>query len=201
MTQDIIHDTTVSFIRANERNLQLAFQVEKAMPVVREKLIKDFFECVKQHVEKQLIEKVETIERWEIKAEDTKALCVRKNDWEQQLKVGKYSNSNAWWGIRLLSKMPGWKHASIGIVNIGEIPDGQKKQISEKFHECIGICNERGPHIWCFLEDELENFESLDFLKKMMNDEDEEREEIIKDLADKLANLAVAVDEVLSNSG
>ena len=200
MTQDIIHDTTVSFIRANERNLQLAFQVEKAMLTVREKLIKDFFECVKEHVEKQLVEKVETIERWEIKVEDTKGLLIRKNDWER-LKGGEYSSSNAWWGIRLLSKMSGWKHANISVANIKGIPDGQKKQISEKFHECIGIYNERGPHIWRFLEDELKNFESLDFLKKMINDKDEEREEITKDLADKLAKLALAIDGVLSNSG
>ncbi|MDE0157198.1 MAG: hypothetical protein OXS28_16565 [Gammaproteobacteria bacterium] len=199
MTQDIIHDTTVSFIRANERNLQLAFQVEKAMPVVREKLIKDFFECVKKHVEKQLTEKVETIERWEIKVEDTKGLFVRKKDWGKQLKVGKYSNSNDWWGIRLLSKTSGWKQANISVANIESILDGQKKRFREKFHECIGICNEGGPHMWRFLE--FEDFESLDFLKKMMNDKDEEREKIIKDLADKLAKLAVAVDKVLSNSG
>ena len=192
MTQEIILDTTKSFIRNNEKNLQLALQVEKAMSIVREELIKEFFECI----EKQLKEKLETTEKWEIRATGTQGLWIRKNNWER-LKVGKYSKD--WWGIRLLPKGRGWAHASISVANIEKISDDQKKQISRKFYECIGSCQEGGPHIWQYFEDELEDFQSCEFLKKMITKE--KQGEIVKDLTEKLAELAEAVDRVFSNSG
>ena len=189
MTPDIILDTTVKFIRANERNLQLAFQVEKALLELRPELIKEFFKCV----EKQLKEKVETTEGWEIRATDTSGLWIRKRHWEQ-LKVGKYSED--WWGIRLLPKKPSWPHPSISVANIKEIPDDLKEQICLKFRKYIGECQAGGPYIWRYLKDEREDFKSFDFLKKMIDEKEQGR--IVKDMTEKLAELAVAVDGILS---
>ena len=191
MTQDIILDTTVRVIRANERHLQLAFQVEKAMPVVREELIKEFFECV----EKQLKEKVETTEGWEIRATGTEGLWMRKKSWDR-LKVREH-NVDGWWGISLYREEgdSSW----IGVANIEKTPEEVKKQIRDKFREYIGEPDTDEQYIWHYLEGDLSDLTDLNFLKKMVNDE--KREEITKDMADKLAKLAVAVDEALSNSG
>ena len=122
MTRDIIMDTTVSFIRANERNLELAFEVENALPEVRTELIEEFFKCV----EKQLKENVETKEEWEI-ITTGEGLWLRKNKkhW-RQLKVGYYSED--WWGIRLLPEGEGWTYPSISVakVTIAIIRNGRK---------------------------------------------------------------------------
>ena len=188
MTRDIIMDTTVSFIKANERNLELAFEVEKALPEARKELIEEFFKCV----EKQLKENVETIEEWEIRATG-EGLWIRKKHWTQ-LKVGNYSED--WWGIRLLPKIPFWPHSSISVANIEEISDDVKEQIRNEFSNYIGEYQADGPYIWQYLKD-AKGFASLDFLKKMVNDK--EREEITKDMADKLAKLAKAVDKAFNN--
>ena len=190
MTQDIILDTTVRFIRASERNLQLAFHVVEALPEVRTELISDFFECV----EKQLKETVETTEGWEIRAIRSEGLWMGKKSWGR-LKVGDYSED--WWGIRLLSKGDGWAYPSISVANIEKTPKNVKEQIREQFRNSIGKPETEGAYIYHYLKDDLPDLNSLDFLKKMVNDK--EREEITKDMADKLAKLAKVVDKALRN--
>ena len=175
---------TVGFIKANERNLELAFHVEEAMPVVRTELIKEFFICV----EKQLTENVAAEEEWEIRAIGTKGLWIRKKHWER-LKVGE-----DWWGISF-SHNEGY--SSINVADISEISDSVKEKVEREFRKSIGKPKTEGPYICHYLKDDLSDLNGLDFLKKMVNDE--EREAITKDLADKLAKLADAVDRVLSN--
>ena len=195
MTQDIILDTTVRFIRASERNLQLAFHVVEALPKVRTELISDFFECV----EKQLKETVETTEGWEIRATGTEGLWIRKRHWEQ-LKVEE--DSDEWWGIFLSSEWDDKKLSSspyISVGNIEKILPSVKEKVESEFHESIGEPETDGQYIYHYLEGDLSNLGDLNFLKKMVNDK--EREKITKDMADKLAKLANAVDGVLSNSG
>ena len=46
MTEDVIVDVTADFIRSSEKNLTLAFQVERAMPSVREHFVKIALEAV-----------------------------------------------------------------------------------------------------------------------------------------------------------
>lgn len=191
MTQDIILETTVSFIRANERNLQLAFQVEKALPEVRAELIKEFFECT----EKQLRENVEAEEEWEIRVIDMESLWIRKTHWE---KLKHKEDSEDWWGVGLTYESE--KYSYITVTDISEIPE-LREQIKDNFCKFIGEPYDESheSEIYYYLEDELPDLNGLDFLKKMVNDK--EREKITKDLADKLAKLAVAVDGIISNSG
>ena len=134
MTQNMIVETTANFIRANEKNLQLAFQVEKAMPVVREELIKGFFECVK----KQLTEIVGATQGWEIQAIGTEGLWVCKSNWERLKPDSDPNWYPHWWGIRLLTKRPDWPHASISVANVKEIAGDKRKQIEDKFRKCVG---------------------------------------------------------------
>ena len=199
MTQDIILDTTVRFIRASERNLQLAFHVVEALPKVPTELISDFFECV----EKQLKETVETTEGWEIRVTGTEGLWIRKRHWEQ-LKVEE--DSDEWWGIFLSSEWDDKKLSSspyISVGNIEKILPSVKEKVESEFHESIGEPEtektEEGVYLVHYLEGDLSDLDDLNFLKKMVNDKD--REEITQDMADKLAKLADTVDRVLSNSG
>ena len=193
MTQDIILDTTVRFIRASERNLQLAFHVEEALPEVRTELISDFFECV----EKQLKETVETTEGWEIRATGTEGLWIRKRHWEQ-LKVEE--DSEDWWGVILLSEWDDKKSSSspsISLANIEKISHSVKEKVESEFRESIGEPKTEGQYLCHYLEGDLSDLDDLNFLKKMVNDK--EREEITKDMADKLAKLAKVVDKALRN--
>lgn len=181
MKRDIITDTTVNFIRANESNLKLAFQVEKALLVVRAEL---FLE----RVEKQLKETVEATEGWEIKATDAEGLWMRKKSWDQ-LKVGE--DSRGWWGICL--ELDDGGYPCISVTNIERTTENVKKQISSAFPNSLGEPETDEQYIWVYLKDDIESF-----LEKMKDEE--EQQKIIKDMTDKLAKLAVAVDGVLSNS-
>lgn len=182
MTRDKILNTTVEFIRASERRLELAFQVEKALPEVRSELIKEFFECV----EKQL---VETTEEWEIRATGTdEGFCMRKKSWDR-LKVRGLSED--WMGICLSSDEQYYPY--ISVENIKKTPKHVKEQIRKKFCK-IDEPDDDEQHMWVYLTDDIE-----DFLKKMTNEE--ERREIVKDKTKKLLELVRAVDGVLSNSG
>ena len=181
MTQDIILDTTVRFIRASERNLQLAFHVEKALPVVRTELIKEFFVCI----EKQLKENVGAEEEWEIKAIGTEGLWIRNTHWEQ------LKDSEDWWGISI-SYEKGCP--SINVADISKI-NSVKKKVEREFRKSIGEPEIEGPYIFHYLEDDIPDLKGLDFLKKMVKDE--AREEIVKDMADKLTKLAEVVDKAL----
>ena len=188
MTQDIIHDTTVRFIRASERNLQLAFLVEEALPEVRTELIKEFFKCV----EKQLKQKIEAAEGWEIRATGTEGLWMRKKSWVR-LKV----SGDDWWGIYLFQDEKNDPY--IGVASIKKTSKEEKDQIREQFRNLMGAPETQQTEIYHYLKDDLPDMNGLDFLEKMVNDG--AREKIVNNMADKLHKLADAVDRVLSNSG
>ena len=195
MTQDIILDTTVEFIRANETNLQLAFQVEKALPEVRTELIKEFFKCV----EKQLKENLDTKKGWEIRVKGVEVLSIRKPSWTQLI-VGEVSSED-WWGVGLYPYEGEYVgYLVISVYNIKKISKNVRNQIEIKFSNSINqprVSNEK--EIWNYLENDREDVGSLDFLKKIIDEK--KREEIVKSIAEKLAELAMGVDGVLSNSG
>lgn len=195
MTQDIILDTTVEFIRANETNLQLAFQVEKAVPRIRTELIKKFFKCV----EKQLKENLDTKKGWEIRVRGVEVLWICKPSWKQLI-VGEVSSEDGW-GVRLYPYRGEYVGSLvIGVYNIEKISENVINQIKLKFSNSINqprVSNEK--EIWNYLENDREDVGSLDFLKKIIDEK--KREETVKSIAEKLAELAVGVDGVLSNSG
>ena len=89
------------------------------------------------------------------------------------------------------------------MANIEKISHCVKEKVESEFRESIGEPEtektEEGEYLVHYLEGDLSDLDDLNFLKKMVNDND--REEITKDMADKLAKLADTVDRVLSNSG
>ena len=50
MNEDLVVRTTVDFIRSSSKNLDLALQIEEAIPRLKEELIKEFLESVKSAV-------------------------------------------------------------------------------------------------------------------------------------------------------
>ena len=48
MTEDVILDVTADFVRSSKTNLKLALQVERAMPQVRENLVRTALEAVEE---------------------------------------------------------------------------------------------------------------------------------------------------------
>lgn len=194
MTQDIILKTTVEFIRDNERNLQLAFQVEKALPEVRTELIKEFFKCV----EKQLKENLDTKKGWEIRAKGAEVLWIRKPYWKK-LRVGEVSSED-WWGIILYPYNGDYEgYLVLSLTNIKNISEDVKKQIMGEFSKSKIDPKSDGQEIWNYLQNDLEDVGSLEFLKKIIDEK--KRKEIVKSIAEKVTELAERVDGVLSNSG
>ena len=106
MTLDIILDTTVRFIRAKWRKPTTGFSYRRSTTLKSEtELIKEFFKCVKQHVEIQLKEKVEADGTdGRLGSIGTEVLWIRKT------RLGTTEShrqiANVWWGIQfLLSRM------------------------------------------------------------------------------------------------
>ena len=190
MTKNIILDTTVKFIRDNEQYLELAFLVEEALPIVRKERIKDFFKCV----EKQLKKNLDTKKGWEIRATDHRHLRIHKPCWEQ-LRSGEVPNEG-WGGISLY---PYNKSLVISVKNIENISEDVKQQIMDNFRNSINQPKvSEKQEIWNHPQNNLGDVSCLDLLKKMI-DEKEQRK-IVEDMTEKLAELAEAVDGVLSNS-
>ena len=77
MAQDIIVDTTMKFIMSDEKNLALALQVEKAMPHVKEELIKGVRDGVKNRLEEKNKNK-----DWEVvPSTDENVFALQRKDW------------------------------------------------------------------------------------------------------------------------
>lgn len=191
MTRDKILNTTVEFIRASERRLELAFHVEKALPEVRTELIKEFLECV----EKQLINELKAAKGWEIGATGTEGLWIHKESWSQ-LKVREHSEDE-WRGIMLYEEDGDYPY--ISVISIKGTSKKVQEQIKKQFRNCTGREPViEGQEIWVRLNDDIEYFKSFDFLKGMIDEK--EQGKIVGDMTKKLAELARAVDRVLSNT-
>ena len=79
MAQDVIVDTTKEFIKSNEKYLSLALQVEKAMPLVKQELIKGVIESARK-----CLEEWREKENWEVfqPFDQDVYLGLRKKAWD-----------------------------------------------------------------------------------------------------------------------
>ena len=86
MGQDLIVKTTMNFIMSDEKYLGLALQVEKAMPHVRKKLLKEVKEGIKNRLEQW-----DENKNWEvISGTDENVFVLQRKNWPEGTEIDLY---------------------------------------------------------------------------------------------------------------
>ena len=196
--QNIIVDTTVKFIRADEKYLSLALEVEKALPAVREALIKETLECVESDLNRRLSGTGDASEKWHVQViikPDKKIppfLRVCKKHWLQQ-KMKEHKNGS-YWGVLLCVPVTGGR-AWISVADISEMSDTSKEKIRASVESCVGGSRKDQGERFNYLQNDLSDWTGAAFMKKAIKEK--KRKKIAYGLAGKLEELAREVDKIL----
>ena len=197
MTQNIIVDTTVKFIRADEKYLSLALEVEKAVAAIREALIKETLECVESDLNRRLSGTGDASEKWDVRVikPDEKSLFLQvcKKHWLQQ-KMKRTQKHTSYWGVLLVVPVTGgW--AWISVADISEMSDTSKEKIRASVESCVGGSRKDQGERFNYLQNDLSNWTGAAFMKKAIKEK--KRKKIAYGLAGKLEELAREVDKIL----
>lgn len=164
MSEDVIRDVTADFIQSNKTNLELALNVEKAMPHVRQHLV---------GVALDAVEKKFSRTEWRIERSATQELM----DKNANLVLSRYAwttNQSAA-AIWLWSPQKNWMSVQIGLYFTGQF--SQEVQLIEqrvvlplkssgfKFED-----TEDEPGVYKFLDAELRDWSSERFLIRLLED-------------------------------
>lgn len=169
MARDVIVETAIDFILANDgKYLDLALQVEKAVPQVREKLIKGVMESAQKRLEKWR-EK----ENWTVSPIYGNWLILRKKEWDEKNNLG-------------------WDTGVVIVENRLKVhlPDNTDvDNFKVEFEKRIG--GERTTK-WKYLVEQPYDLSSEENLKRLMK-----KDEVACELAEKMKYWAKKVDETV----
>ena len=163
MTEDVILDVTADFVRSSKTNLKLALQVERAMPQVREHLVKVTLEAVKESFPRS---------EWSIDqpaSQDVMAkeasLVFRREGW-----IANQGDAAIWLG----TNYPRWTDVWIGLYFAGQC--SEKLQPIEQTVAPLtnnGFrfdASEDQPGVWKHLDGELRDWSGERFLTRILED-------------------------------
>ena len=163
MTEDVILDVTADFVRSSKTNLKLALQVERAMPYVREHLVRAALEAVEECFPRT---------EWSIDRSATQdvmakgaSLVLRRTAWRTN-----QSAAAIWLG----TKQSCWKDVWIGLYFAGQ--SSQKVQLIEQTVAPLtrsGFtfeASEDEPGVWKSLDAELRDWSGERFLTRLLED-------------------------------
>ncbi len=163
MTEDVILDVTAEFIRSSKTNLKLALQVERAMPHVREHLIKAALEAIEE-----CFPRTEwTIDRSKMQDAMAKraSLMLRREGWTTN-----QSDAAIWLG----TSQPCWRDVWIGLYF-----DGRSSRKVRHIEQTVAPLTNRGfwfevsdgqPGVWKSLDAELRDWSGERFLTRLLED-------------------------------
>ena len=161
MTEDVILDVTADFIRSSKTNLKLALQVERAMPYVREHLVRAALEALEE-----CFPRTEwTIDRsatQDVMAKEA-SLVFRREGW-----IANQGDAAIWLG----TNQPCWKDVWIGLYFAGQ--SSQKVRPIEQ--TVTPLTNRRfkfeasadQPGVWKHLDGELRDWSGERFLTRIL---------------------------------
>ena len=182
MAQDVSVDTTMKFILSDEKNLDLALQVEKAMPYVQEKLIKGVTEDAKKRLEEWCKN-----EEWEVVSlNDDISFILQRKGWPKQ---------NEEWevGVTSLHNSDSRPRRNCLKVHLPDATDVYK--FKSKFEELIGQRTKKHTVRNSSLIEQQQCLEwTEENLKKAMR-----KDEMASDLAEKMKEWALAVDTAVGD--
>ena len=163
MTEDVILDVTAYFIRSSKTNLKLALQVERAMPHVREHLVRAALEAV---------EECFPLSEWSIDRPATQdvmakeaSLVLRREGW-----IANQGDAAIWLGTNYL----GWTDVWIGLYFAG-----QSSQMLQPIEQTVAPLTNSGfrfdasedqPSVWKHLDGELRDWSGERFLTRVLKD-------------------------------
>ncbi|MCY4050244.1 MAG: hypothetical protein OXF60_01970 [Gammaproteobacteria bacterium] len=181
MTKDVILDETADYIQQSEKNLELALQIERALPIVRKKLIVNVLDAIKKNFPQEV---------WSI--EDSQSNMMDRN---ASLILKKRSKNEDQARIILGSDPAGWSRVWIGCDFGGESKYRDFKQDKVERLNNRGF-KDRSPKIGFFkyYNDELKNWSEMSFLKIAMGDDDEVSK-IASEISDNLKDISKIVDD------
>ena len=188
MTRDVIVKTTMEFIVADRRHLSLAFKVEEAVPLIRQKAVDTVLKRVQRRVREELGR-----EDWHIDLiigtrQRAQAVRVKNKSWPDKLS----SSYQGWRGVRLMvNNGTGWTYANFSVTPFRELEAAQVRRIFRT--RDIGKPETAKDIVYCRLPGNLKDWNGEQFVFKALKEPDE----IVGNLAASLARLAQKVDEAV----
>ena len=169
MSNDVILDATVKFIMEDVEHLNLAFRVEEAMPHVRETLVREVLDDIKEHFSGG---------EWKIFPWANKEqLTLREQSWPESIE-------HDLTGIELGSDRSGWGKVYVGLhISDNVLKKIEKEQnLSKKLNELKTYKDLEWPLHWKYLCGELEDWRGEKFLERAL----QSTEKIVSEVTDQL---------------
>lgn len=163
VTEDVILDVTADFIRSSKTNLKLALQVERAMPHVREHLVRAVLEAVEECFPRT---------EWSIDRSAMQDVMAKKGSWVLRREGWKTNQGDA--AIWLGTNYPSWTDVWIGLYFAG-----QSSQKLQPIEQTVAPLTNRGfrfeasedlPGVWKSLDGVLRNWSGERFLTRILED-------------------------------
>lgn len=205
MTSDIICDATVKYIIDSEQHLDLAFCVERAMPIVRKRLVEKVVKDVEEKFSESDCWRVVSTDYGNVMETHRSLIVLRKNGWYE------HGNKDPRTGIHLSSD----KNFSAPYICL----HSHESYIDEKGEDIVGRFGEFNKYrrhkrtderprevrlregiMWKYAESgDWQSWQSKDFFKWAANSE--KREEIVKRFVCMIDDMAAEIDDTMKNLG
>lgn len=199
MTSDIICDATVEYIIASEQHFDLALRVEKAMAIIRERLVEER-ERVVRDVEKRFSEsdcwKVVSTDYGNVMKAHRSLIVLRKSGWYE------HGNEDPRTGIHL-SSYNNFSPPYVCLHLHSSYIDEKGEYIVERFKR-FGTY-QRNPEgklsegvMWKDVPGDWD-WENQNFFKRAVDSDSEKREEVVKKFICMIDDMAADIDDTMKN--
>jgi len=198
MTSDVVCDATVEYIIASEQHFDLALRVEKAMAIIRERLVEEVVRDVEKRFSESDCWKVVSTDYGNVMKAHSSLVVLRKNGWYE------HGNEDPTTGIHLSSD----KNFSPPYVCLHlhkSYIDEKGGYIVERFEEFEtylrnpegklneGVMWKNVPGDW--------GWENQNFFKRAVDSASEKREEVVKQFIRMIDDMAAKIDATMKNLG
>lgn len=160
MTEDVILDVTADFIRSSESNLKLALQVERAMPQVKEHLVRAALEAVEECFPRT---------EWSIDRSATQDVMAKRASLVLRRKAWRTYQSDA--AIWLGTDQPCWRAVWIGLYFAGQKVQLIEQTVAPLTRSGFAFqASEDEPGVWKSLDAELRDWSGERFLTRLLEE-------------------------------
>ena len=186
---DVVIDTTKKFILKRREYVELAFVVEKVVPLIRDGVIEKILRYVQNDLRQRFNERSDS-SLWSVKfiesePDKPQAVQIKKRSW----KCGDGTDWPQWQGVRLDRD---WDGANITVSPFENVTPDAIQRICDE--QQIGASRIRRSYVYCGLEDNLKDWDGADFVFDAWS----KPEKVAGELAQKMEGLAKKIDGVLS---
>lgn len=196
MTSDIICDTTVEYIIASEQHFDLAFRVEKAMAIIRERLVEEVVRDVEKRFSESDCWKVVSADYGNVMKAHSSLVVLRKDGWYE------HGNEDPMTGIHL-SSFRNFSRPYVCLHLHRSYIDEKGEYIVKRFEGFETYM--RNPEgklsegvVWKDVPGDW-GWENQNFFKRAVDSASEKREEIVKRFVRMIDDMAADIDDTMKN--